>query len=188
MNINKFTQKSIEAVNGCEKIGLEYGNQQIEQEHLLLSLLNIEDSLIEKLLQKMGVDTAAFRRDVTDMVAGLPKVSGAGQMYFSNDANKVLTGAEDEAKAMGDVRYKVGNLLSSDVFYHDVGGALDWQKMGVLAVEMESAALYMEAARAGKNALCICTISDHLVTGEELSSAERQNTFTQMMEIALEIA
>ena len=111
MNINKFTQKSIEAVNGCEKIGLEYGNQQIEQEHLLLSLLNIEDSLIEKLLQKMGVDTAAFRRDVTDMVAGLPKVSGAGQMYFSNDANKVLTGAEDEAKAMGDEYVSVEHLF-----------------------------------------------------------------------------
>ncbi|HIV79737.1 MAG TPA: purine-nucleoside phosphorylase [Candidatus Avanaerovorax faecigallinarum] len=101
---------------------------------------------------------------------------------------ELLSKAVEAAKAMGDVRYKVGNLLSSDVFYHDVGGALDWQKMGVLAVEMESAALYMEAARAGKNALCICTISDHLVTGEELSSAERQNTFTQMMEIALEIA
>lgn len=101
---------------------------------------------------------------------------------------ELLSKAVEAAKAMGDVRYKVGNLLSSDVFYHDVGGGLDWQKMGVLAVEMESAALYMEAARAGKNALCICTISDHLVTGEELSSAERQNTFTQMMEIALEIA
>ena len=83
MNINKFTQKSIEAVNGCEKIGLEYGNQQIEQEHLLLSLLNIEDSLIEKLLQKMGVDTAAFKNELISMVSALPKVSGAGQMYFA---------------------------------------------------------------------------------------------------------
>ncbi len=111
MNINKFTQKSIEAVNGCEKIGLEYGNQQIEQEHLLLSLLNIEDSLIEKLLQKMGVDTAAFKNDVVSMIASLPKVSGAGQMYFSNDANKVLTGAEDEAKAMGDEYVSVEHLF-----------------------------------------------------------------------------
>ncbi len=111
MNINKFTQKSVEAVNGCEKIGLEYGNQQIEQEHLLLSLLNVDDSLIEKLLQKMGVDTAALRNDVTAMIAGLPKVSGAGQMYFSNDANKVLTGAEDEARAMGDDYVSVEHLF-----------------------------------------------------------------------------
>ena len=111
MNINKFTQKSIEAVNGCEKLGLEYGNQQIEQEHLLLSLLNIEDSLIEKLLQKMGVDTAAFKNELVNMVAALPKVSGAGQMYFSNDANKVLTGAEDEAKAMGDEYVSVEHLF-----------------------------------------------------------------------------
>ena len=111
MNINKFTQKSIEAVNGCEKLGLEYGNQQIEQEHLLLSLLNVEDSLIEKLLQKMGVDTAAFKNELVNMVAALPKVSGAGQMYFSNDANKVLTGAEDEAKAMGDEYVSVEHLF-----------------------------------------------------------------------------
>ncbi len=111
MNINKFTQKSIEAVNGCEKIGLEYGNQQIEQEHLLLSLLNIEDSLIDKLLQKMGVDTAAFKNELISMIAALPKVSGAGQMYFSNDANKVLTGAEDEAKAMGDDYVSVEHLF-----------------------------------------------------------------------------
>ena len=111
MNINKFTQKSIEAVNGCEKLGLEYGNQQIEQEHLLLSLLNVEDSLIEKLLQKMGVDTAAFKNELVNMVAALPKVSGAGQMYFSNDANKVLTGAENEAKAMGDEYVSVEHLF-----------------------------------------------------------------------------
>lgn len=84
--------------------------------------------------------------------------------------------------------YKVGNVLSSDTFYDDGKGSVVWGKMGVLAVEMEAAALYLNAARAGKNALCICTISDHLLTGEELSSDERQNSFTEMMKLALEIA
>ena len=111
MNINKFTQKSIEAVNGCEKIAIEYGNQQVEQAHLLMSLLNVEDSLIDKLLQKMGIDTTAFRNDLTDILAGYPKVSGGGQMYFSNDANKVLTNAEDHAKAMGDEYVSVEHLF-----------------------------------------------------------------------------
>lgn len=80
----------------------------------------------------------------------------------------------------------VGSVFSSDVFYSD--STMRWQKMGVLAVEMESAALYMNAAAAHKNALCICTISDSLVTGEQCSSEERQNTFTDMMKLALEIA
>ena len=82
----------------------------------------------------------------------------------------------------------VGNILSSDLFYGDGDSSLVWQKMGVLAVEMESAALYMNAARAGKNALCICTISDSLVTGEATTAEERQNSFTQMMQLALETA
>lgn len=84
--------------------------------------------------------------------------------------------------------YAVGNLLSSDTFYDDGAGAKAWTKMGVLAVEMEAAGLYMNAARCGKNALAICTISDHLLTGEELDSDARQNTFRQMMELALTIA
>ena len=85
--------------------------------------------------------------------------------------------------------YHVGNLLSSDTFYGDDPTASEkWMKMGVLAVEMEAAGLYMNAARAGKNALAICTISDHLLTGEATSAEERQNSFTQMMEIALETA
>lgn len=82
----------------------------------------------------------------------------------------------------------VGNLYSSDTFYDDSQGLPKWQKMGVLAVEMEAAALYMNAARAGKNALAICTISDNPFTGEATTSEERQNNFTKMMEIALEIA
>lgn len=84
--------------------------------------------------------------------------------------------------------YKVGNVLSSDTFYDDGKGSAVWKKMGVLAVEMESAALYLNAARAGKKALCICTISDNLLTGEELSADDRQNSFREMMRLALEIA
>ena len=82
----------------------------------------------------------------------------------------------------------VGNLISSDVFYNAAGNTLDWGKMGVLAVEMEAAALYCNAAAAGKRALAICTISDSIVTGEALDAEARQNTFTQMMEIALNVA
>ena len=86
-------------------------------------------------------------------------------------------------------RYHVGNLLSSDTFYSDDENAnAGWMKMGVLAVEMEAAGLYMTAARLKKNALAICTISDSLITGEALPPLERQNTFTQMMEIALRTA
>lgn len=83
---------------------------------------------------------------------------------------------------------QVGNLFSSDNFYDDADSLADWKKMGVLAVEMEAAGLYMTAARAGKNALCMCTISDCPFTGEQCSAEERQLTFTKMMEIALEIA
>ena len=84
----------------------------------------------------------------------------------------------------------VGNLLSSDTFYADNGAAANaaWTKMGVMAIEMEAAALYMNAARCGKQALAMCTISDHIVTGEATSAEERQNSFTQMMELALKTA
>lgn len=99
----------------------------------------------------------------------------------------LLEKAVSKAKELG-YTYKVGNILSSDTFYDAGAGSAVWGKMGVLAVEMESAALYLNAARAGKNALCICTISDHLLTGEELSSEERQNSFHEMMVLALEIA
>ncbi len=93
-----------------------------------------------------------------------------------------------EAERMG-LSYHVGNLLSSDTFYDAADGdTLAWGKMGVLAVEMEAAALYMNAARCGKRALAICTISDSLVTGEATSAEERQNSFTDMMELALATA
>ena len=100
---------------------------------------------------------------------------------------ELLEKAVAKAKELG-YTYKVGNILSSDTFYDDGAGSVVWGKMGVLAVEMESAALYLNAARAGKKALCICTISDHLLTGEELSSDERQTSFREMMKLALEIA
>ena len=93
------------------------------------------------------------------------------------------------------LNYKVGNVLSSDTFYNDEQGLSEnetstalWGKMGVLGVEMEAAALYMNAARAGKKALAILTVSDHLLTGESLSSDDRQNSFTDMMKLSLEVA
>ena len=100
----------------------------------------------------------------------------------------ILKRAVAAAEALG-VRYHVGNLLSSDTFYNDDSDATEkWAKIGVMAIEMESAALYMNAARLGKRALAICTVSDHILTGEITTSDERQNTFTTMMEIALECA
>lgn len=101
---------------------------------------------------------------------------------------EMLQRAVNAAKSLGKT-VKVGNILSSDVFYNDDAEVNDkWKKMGVLAVEMEAAALYMNAARAGKKALCILTISDHLYRSEELSAQERQTGFGDMMEIALEAA
>ena len=91
------------------------------------------------------------------------------------------------ARKMG-IEPVIGTLFSSDTFYNHAGDTMDWGKMGVLATEMESAALYCNAAEAGKRALAICTISDSLVTGEELPPIDRQNTFTQMIEVALETA
>ena len=110
MNISKFTQKSLEAVQNTEKLAYEYGNQQIYQEHLLYSLLTVEDSLIFKLITKMGISGDQFRDEVQQAIGKLPKVSG-GQVYFSNDANKVLVNAEDEAKAMGDEYVSVEHLF-----------------------------------------------------------------------------
>ena len=101
----------------------------------------------------------------------------------------VLRTCADIATEMG-VPFHVGNMLSSDTFYADNGAEANaaWTKMGVMAIEMEAAALYMNAARCGKQALAMCTISDHIVTGEATSAEERQNSFTQMMELALKTA
>ncbi len=130
-----------------------------------------------------------------DVVVGIGACtdSNYGAQYglpgtFSPTADFALArAAVEKAEQMG-VRYKVGNILSSDVFYGDsADGWKAWQKMGVLAVEMEAAALYMNAARSGNKALCICTISDSLVTGEACSAEQRQTSFTNMMEIAFDI-
>ena len=107
---------------------------------------------------------------------------------FAPIASFNLVKAAQQAAEEKKYPYKVGNLFCSDTFYDDTANNLvPWQKMGVLAVEMESAALYLNAARAGKEALCIATISDCPFTGEATTSEERQNKFTQMMEVALEL-
>lgn len=107
---------------------------------------------------------------------------------------KMLKECTETAEQMG-ITYHVGNLLSSDTFYSDEDNLPDglkstacWSKMGVMAVEMEAAALYMNAARSGKNALAVCTVSDHILTGEATSAEQRQTSFTQMMELALKTA
>ena len=110
MNINRFTQKSVESINNSQKIAMDHGNQALEQVHLLLSLLEVEDSLIAKLLQKMGIPLDSFERAVEEKINALPKVSG-GQQYFSQDANKVVMNAEDHAKAMGDEYVSVEHIF-----------------------------------------------------------------------------
>lgn len=139
---------------------------------------------------------------VRDIVLGMGccTTSGFGQQYglpgtFAPIASyALLRTCSDTAAKMG-LSYHVGNLLSSDTFYDEredgsEGGrpTVAWSKMGVLATEMEAAALYMTAARSGKNALAICTISDHMITKETTTAEERQNSFTDMMTLALETA
>ena len=113
MNINKFTQKSIEAINNCQNIISEYGNQYVEQVHLLYSLITIDDSLIAQLLKKMGVPMEQFKSSIAEEISRLPKVSGAGQMYFSQGANLALTKAEEHAKSMGDEYVSVEHIFLS---------------------------------------------------------------------------
>ncbi|MBR3003506.1 MAG: type VI secretion system ATPase TssH, partial [Lachnospiraceae bacterium] len=110
MNIQKFTQKSIEAINECQKVANEYGNQVIDTEHLLYALLTQEDSLIGKLAEKMGVDQEAFKSAVIAEIQKKPKVIG-GQLQMSQDLNNVLLSAEDEAKAMGDDYVSVEHIF-----------------------------------------------------------------------------
>jgi len=110
MNINKFTQKSIEAVNQCEKIAYDHGHQEIDQEHFLYSVLTIDDSLIASLLEKMGINKETFLSQVQELLNKKPKVSG-GQVYMSNDLNQVLLHGEDEMKAMKDEYVSVEHLF-----------------------------------------------------------------------------
>ena len=132
---------------------------------------------------------------VRDIVAGMGACTNSS---FPNQYNMNGTIAPicdytmlETAKRVADrsgIELHIGNLYSSDTFYDDSFPSINWGKMGCLAVEMEAAGLYMTAARLKKNALAICTISDSLITGEALPALERQNTFTQMMEIALRTA
>ena len=110
MNIQKFTQKSVEAINDCEKLAYEYGNQEIEQEHLLVALLRQEDGLILKLIEKMEINKEYFLNSAESKLAERVKVSG-GQVYIGQDLNKVLISAEDEAKRMGDEYVSVEHLF-----------------------------------------------------------------------------
>ena len=113
MNISKFTQKSQEAIAAAEKLAVQNGNQQIDEEHLLVALLNISDSLIASLVAKMGLQKEAFVNEAEGLIQKLPKVSGGGQEYVSADLNRALNGAEDEAKAMGDDYVSVEHLFLS---------------------------------------------------------------------------
>ena len=111
MKISKFTHKSIEAVNQCEKVACEYGNQEIDQEHFLYSLMTIEDSLIANLIEKMDIDKDTFIKNIETLLSQKNKVSGNVQLYISNDLNKVLINAEDEPKRMGDSYVSVEHLM-----------------------------------------------------------------------------
>ena len=110
MNINKFTQKSMEAVQNCEKIASDYGNQEIEQEHLLYSLLTLDDSLIAKMIEKMEIDPQTFLNRVEELIEKRPKVQG-GQPYVGQYLNKVLISAEDEMKVFGDEYVSVEHIF-----------------------------------------------------------------------------
>ena len=116
MQLNKFTQNSIQAINDCEKLVYEYGNQQMDEEHLLYALLKLDDSLIGKLIEKMGIQKELFEDSVVQALNKLPKVSG-GQVYVGQDLNKVLVNAESEAKAMGDEYVSVEHLFLTMLKY-----------------------------------------------------------------------
>lgn len=140
----------------------------------------------------------AFQKDIKirDIIIGMSASTTSNYAsqynlpgtYAPTASWELLKKAVDVAAQKG-INVRVGNILSSDIFYDDDPEAWKrWAKMGVLAVEMEAAALYMNAARAGVNALCILTVSDSLVSHEATTAEERQTSFTQMMEIALELA
>jgi ATP-dependent Clp protease ATP-binding subunit ClpB len=116
MNANKFTQKSLEAVDNCQQIAYQYSNPEIDQEHMLYSLIMQEDSLILKLLSKMSINTNAFINTTSELVSKLPKVTG-GNLFMSASLNKTLLQAEAEAKAMGDEYVSIEHLFLA-LLYH----------------------------------------------------------------------
>ena len=130
MNIQKYTQKSLQAVNECEHLAMEFGNQEIDQEHLLYSLLNIEDSLILKLIEKMEIQSQHFVNRTKEAIEKRVKVQG-GQPYISQALNKVLVSAEDEAKAMGDEYVSVEHLFLSMIKYPNKEIAQIFKEYGI---------------------------------------------------------
>ncbi len=130
MNISKFTQKSVEAVEMCEKLAYEYGNQEIEQEHLLYSLLTIQDSLILKLIEKMEINAPHMLDRARQAIEKRVKVQG-GQVYMGKDLNKALISAEDEAKQMGDEYVSVEHLFLSMLKYPNREIKAVWQEYGI---------------------------------------------------------
>ena len=130
MNIQKFTQKSMQAVEGCERLAYEYGNQEIEQEHLLYSLLTLEDSLILKLIEKMEIQTEHFTGRVEKALSGRTKVQG-GKVYIGEMLNKALIGAEDEAKSLGDEYVSVEHLFLAMLKNPNRGISQIWKEYGI---------------------------------------------------------
>ena len=151
---------------------------------------------VENIIRIGSAGSMSSDVNVRDIVFGMGSCTnssyaeqyGLGGTFAPMADFSLLRKSVDIAEKLG-LKYHVGSLFSSDCFYNDDATVTEkWQKMGVLAVEMEAAALYMNAARLGKRALAICTISDSLVTGEALDSTARQNSFREMMELALETA
>lgn len=151
---------------------------------------------VEKIIRIGSAGTLSERAGLRDVVIGVGASTDSNYAHqyqlpgtFAPIADFDLARAAAEAGERLGIKTVAGNILSSDVFYSDDTDSLKkWQKMGILAVEMEAAALYMNAARAGKKALCLLTISDSPMSGESLSAEDRQNSFTDMMKLALEIA
>lgn len=151
---------------------------------------------VEKIIRIGSAGTLSERAGLRDVVIGIGASTDSNYAHqyqlpgaFAPIADFDLARAAAEAGERLGIKTVAGNILSSDVFYSDDTDSLKkWQKMGILAVEMEAAALYMNAARAGKKALCLLTISDSPMSGESLSAEDRQNSFTDMMKLALEIA
>ncbi len=151
---------------------------------------------VEKIIRIGSMGAIAAEVCVRDIVFGLAASTDSNYLdqfdlpgTFAPAADYALLRAACESAETLGITYRVGNVLSSDRFYNDDAASnASWMKMGVLGVEMECAALYANAARAGKSALGIFTVSDHIIRGESLSAAQRQTTFTDMMKIALETA
>ena len=151
---------------------------------------------VENILRVGSAGALQMKVQVRDMILGMGASTnsaygtqyGLGGTFAPICSYELLKAAVAESEKIG-ARYHVGNILSSDVFYNaDPNFNQKWIEMGVLGVEMEAAALYMNAAKAGKRALAICTVSDHILTGDALDAEARQNSFTDMMRVALNVA